>query len=126
MKVHELCPILWTKNLAETVRFYEEVLGFSSQSNFPDFVSLSRNDIRIMFVVRAEEQGKSWAPALSGSIYLFIENVDECWEQVKNKAIVKASIADRQYLMRDFCILDNNGYELVFGQDISRTTNEKN
>jgi hypothetical protein len=48
-----------------------------------------------------------------------MENVDEFWEQVKNKATIKSSIADRQYLMRDFSIIDNNGYELVFGQDIS-------
>jgi uncharacterized glyoxalase superfamily protein PhnB len=125
MKLHELSPILWTKDLSETVRFYEEVLGFSSQSNFPNFVSLSKNDVRIMFVLRVDEPDESWAPALTGSIYLFMENVDECWGQVKNKAIIKSAIADRPYSMRDFCILDNNGYELVFGQDISGTTNEK-
>jgi hypothetical protein len=60
MKLHELSPILWTKDLAATVRFYEVVLGFSSQSNFPDFASLSKNDVRIMFIARAEEQGGSW------------------------------------------------------------------
>lgn len=56
---------------------------------------------------------------LTGSIFIFTENVDELWNKVKDKATVKTAIADREYLMRDFSILDNNGYELVFGQDIS-------
>ena len=58
-------------------------------------------------------------PQLTGSIYITTEQVDQLWESVKDKAKVESSIADREYLMRDFSILDNNGYELVFGEDIS-------
>jgi len=130
MKIQELSPILWTKSIAETIAFYEDVLGFKSQSNFPNFVSLAKDDARIMFVVPQEEPEECKGPndkdpffpkpALTGSIYLFIENVDGLWEQVKDRAKIKSSVADREYLMRDFSILDNNGYELVFGQDISK------
>lgn len=56
---------------------------------------------------------------LTGSIYITTEKVDELWEAVKDKATIRSSIADREYMMRDFSILDNNGYELVFGEDIS-------
>jgi hypothetical protein len=56
---------------------------------------------------------------MTGSLYIFTEKVDEFWEQVKDKAVIKAAIEDREYQMRDFSILDNNGYELVFGEDIS-------
>jgi hypothetical protein len=38
---------------------------------------------------------------------------------------IKTPIADRTYLMRDFSILDNNGYELVFGEDISSKSKSK-
>ena len=58
-------------------------------------------------------------PMLTGSLFIVTEQVDELWNSVKDKAIIKTSIADREYYMRDFSILDNNGYELVFGQDIS-------
>lgn len=58
-------------------------------------------------------------PQLTGSIYITTEQVDQLWESIKDKAKVESSIADREYLMRDFSILDNNGYELVFGEDIS-------
>ena len=129
MKILELSPILWTQNIAETIAFYEDILGFNSQSNFPNFVSFEKDDTRIMFVVPQVEPEESKkpndkdvffsGPILTGSIYMFIADVDAMWEHVKNKARIKTSIADRQYLMRDFSILDNNGYELVFGQDIS-------
>jgi catechol 2,3-dioxygenase-like lactoylglutathione lyase family enzyme len=118
MKIQELSPILWTKSIAETVAFYEGVLGFSSQSNFPNFVSLAKDDARIMFVVPQDEP--DLRTVLTGSIYMFMEDVDGLWEQVKDKTNIKSPIADRDYLMRDFSILDNNGYELVFGQDISK------
>ncbi|HET6990720.1 MAG TPA: VOC family protein [Bacteroidia bacterium] len=132
MKIFELSPILWTKNLTDTVAFYEGVLGFKGHSNFTDFVSLEKDDTRIMFVVPQEEPEDCKdtedndpffpKPILTGSIYLFIDHVDGFWEQVKDKAKVKTTVADRAYLMRDFSILDNNGYELVFGQDISRNS----
>jgi catechol 2,3-dioxygenase-like lactoylglutathione lyase family enzyme len=130
MKILELSPVLWTKNIAETISFYEDILGFEGKSNFPNFVSFEKDDTRIMFVVPQEwsEEFKKHndndvffsRPILTGSIYMFIADVDAMWEQVKNKARIRSSIADRQYLMRDFSIIDNNGYELVFGQDISK------
>ena len=58
-------------------------------------------------------------PTLTGSIFITMEKVDDFWEAIKEKVTIKDPIADREYLMRDFSILDNNGYELVFGEDIS-------
>ena len=60
-------------------------------------------------------------PQLTGNIFIFTEQVDQIWNSVKDKVTIKSPIADRKYLMRDFSIFDNNGYELVFGEDISKT-----
>lgn len=132
MKLQCLSPILWTKDLKATVSFYEDVLGFKSQSNFPNFVSLSKDSVTIMFVVPEDEpydckdlnnKADFFAkPTLTGSIFITMKQVDTLWESVKNKATIKDPLADREYLMRDFSILDNNGYELVFGQDISKNS----
>ena len=122
MQLQALSPILWTKNLQETISFYETVLGFKARSNFPDFAALCRDNAEIMFVVPTGEPGdKDFfpKPLLTGSIYIFTQGVNEFWESVKEKAAIKTPIADRQYLMRDFSIIDNNGYEIVFGEDIS-------
>ena len=123
MQLQALSPILWTKNLQETIAFYETVLGFKSRSNFPNFAALCRDNAEIMFVVPTGEPGDDNffpKPVLTGSIYIFTKGIDDLWELVKEKASIKTPICDRQYLMRDFSITDNNGYEIVFGEDISK------
>jgi len=131
MKLHKLSPILWTKDLDETISFYKNVLGFESKSNFPDFVSLTRGEVEIMFIVPQDEPEDCKEPGseeffpksvLTGSLFIVTDKVDEYWENVKDRATIKSALADREYWMRDFSILDNNGYELVFGQDISAKT----
>ena len=129
MKLHKLSPILWTKDLQGTLKFYETVLGFKGQSNFPNFASLCKENVEIMFIVPQDEPEDCKdpnnkeeffpKPVLTGSLFIVTEQVDQLWEMVKDKAVIKSPIADREYWMRDFSILDNNGYELVFGQDIS-------
>jgi len=129
-KLHFLSPILWTKDLEQTISFYETVLGFKKKTQFPNFVSLKRDHVEIMFVLPTPEPEDCKdpnnkeeffpKPTITGNIYIFTEKVDELWEFVKDKTKVTAVIADREYLMRDFGILDNNGYELVFGEDISQ------
>lgn len=122
-KLQALSPILWTKNLDETISFYVDVLGFKSRSNFPSFVALHKDDVEIMFIVPVIEEADEFSKAtLTGSIYIFTENVEEFWNSVKDKATIKSPLCDREYLMSDFSIFDNNGYELVFGQDISNRT----
>ena len=115
-KLHFLSPILQTKNIEQTISFYESVLGFKKKTQLPNFVSLTRDHVEIMFIQPAEEPKEL---KLTGDIYIFTEKVDELWDFLKEKTKRKTSIADRVYLMRDFSILDNNGYELVFGEDIS-------
>ncbi len=128
-KLKFLSPILWTKDLEQTISFYESVLGFKKQTQYPNFVSLVRDNVEIMYVLPIDEPEDCKdpndkeeffpKPQLTGSIYITTEKVDELWESVKDKATIKSSVCDREYLMRDFSIEDNNGYELVFGEDIS-------
>ena len=128
-KLTNLSPLLFTKDLAQTILFYETILGFKAQSNFPNFVSLTRDDVNIMFVLPTQEPQDPKDPGnkeeffsrpqLTGNIFIFTDQVDQVWNSIKDKVTIKSPIADREYLMRDFSILDNNGYELVFGEDIS-------
>jgi catechol 2,3-dioxygenase-like lactoylglutathione lyase family enzyme len=120
MQLHKLSPILWTKDLPGTIAFYEKVLGFKGTSHFPNFVSLSRENVEIMFIVPQNEPDDCKdpnnndeffpKPVLTGSLFITTEQVDKLWELVKDKAVIKTSLADREYLMKDFSILDNNGY----------------
>ncbi|NJM24549.1 MAG: hypothetical protein HC859_02480 [Bacteroidia bacterium] len=130
MKLHGLSPILWTKDLQQTRAFYENVLGFTGVSNFPNFVSFKLDSVEIMFIVPQDEPDACKEPGappffpkpqLTGSIFIYMAQVDKLWQNVKDKVTVITPIDNRAYRMRDFSIRDNNGYELVFGEDISRT-----
>ena len=54
----------------------------------------------------------------SGSFYYNTDDVDGWWEKLKDKAEVAYGIENFEYGMREFAILDNNGYMLQFGQAI--------
>lgn len=126
-QLKSLSPILWTKDLLQTISFYETVLGFNKQGSFSNFASLTKDSVEIMFVQPTDESEEFLEPKLTGSIFIITEKIDELWEALKDKVNIKDAIANREYLMRDFSILDNNGYVLVFGEDISnRNDNNTN
>ena len=111
-----LSPMLQVKDLQETISFYTDILGFTTtNSSYPEFATLCRDGVQIMIIVPHKKQD-NFKPSLTGNLYMFTENVDELWEKIKDKVTVTCSIGDRVYNLRDFSILDNNGYELVFGQ----------
>jgi uncharacterized glyoxalase superfamily protein PhnB len=55
---------------------------------------------------------------LSGSIYLFVENIEEVWERLQGKVEIVYPLEDFNYGMREFGIKDCNGYILNIGQNI--------
>ena len=85
MKPQKLSPILWTKDLKETISFYETVLEFKGKSNFPNFVTLTRGNVEIMFIVPQDEPEDCKdpndktnffpKPLLTGSIFIVTEQV---------------------------------------------------
>jgi uncharacterized glyoxalase superfamily protein PhnB len=133
MKLQHLAPILWTKDFEKTISFYVNILGFTCRSNFPNFASLQRDNVEIMIVLPVEEPEDRKDPndkqeffpkaILTGSIYITIDDVDELWTKIKDSVTVLTPLENREYLMRDFSITDNNGYELVFGQNINSNAN---
>ena len=124
MKLQKLSPILWTKDLKQTISFYDSVLGFKSKSNFPNFATLTRENVEIMFIVPQDEPEDCKdpndkeeffpKPLLTGSIFIVMDQVDKLWDLVKDKAIIKTTIADREYWMRDFSILRQQWLRIGF------------
>lgn len=44
--------------------------------------------------------------------------MDTLWAKLQDKATILYPIEDFEYGMREFAILDNNGYTLQFGKEI--------
>ena len=54
-----------------------------------------------------------------GSIYLDVDNVDELWESLKTRARIVYPIETVEYGLREFDVLDDNGYQLSFAQRVA-------
>ena len=129
MKVTNLRPILWTRDLQGTIDFYVTTLGFTCRYQIERFAALTKDSIEIMIVIPIDEPEDCKGlenkddffpkPTFTGSIYMDVDNADEYWEQLKDKVKVKSPIENAEWHVRGFSIFDNNGYELVFGQDIN-------
>lgn len=123
MKLNEIRPMLWTKDLKGSVDFYTTLLGFQCDALNEEWgwASVSRDRVSIMFALPNQHEPFD-KPTFTGSLYINTDEVDALWEQLKEKAKVCYPIENFEYGMREFAIYDNNGYLLQFGQEISEAT----
>ncbi len=103
-----------------TIAFYTGILGFTLAAKNDDWgwASLYKDEVSIM-LGKPNEHWPFDKPSFTGSFYFNVDNVDELWEQVKDKTTVCYHIENFEWQMREFGIYDNNGYLLQFGQDIT-------
>jgi uncharacterized glyoxalase superfamily protein PhnB len=123
MKLNNLRPMMEAADLRQTIEFYTELLGFKLGALYPDrenpcWAALYRDEVEIMFTERSAHSTVE-KPLMTGSLYFNPDNVDEVWEQLKDRATVEYPIEDFDFGMREFAIRDCNGYLLQFGQEIS-------
>jgi phosphoribosylaminoimidazole-succinocarboxamide synthase len=121
VKMTEVRPILWTKNLHESVDFYTKVIGFKCDDLNDNWgwASLSRDQIRIT-LARPDSRTPFDKPAFTGMIYIHTDNIDDLWEQLQDKVRICYPIEDFEYGMRKFTIFDTDGYMLQFGKEIQK------
>lgn len=118
-KFSALKPILYTKELKETVTFYTAVLGFSCtafESKW-GWASLIKDDIEIMLAYPNAHIIFD-KPQFTGSFYITTNNVDDLWNEYRLTCKVCYDLENFEYGMREFAIYDNNGYLLQFGQQL--------
>lgn len=114
-----LTPMLRTGELKETIAFYTERLGFSVEGSSEEagWAHLRRDSVSIMLASpNAHEDFQR--PALTGSLYIVCDKVDDIWNDVRESTRVCYPIESFDYGMREFAIYDNNGYLLQFGEEI--------
>ena len=117
MKLTSLTPMIRTREIAKTIAFYTGHLGFKCTSGSEDlgWATLSRDGVKIM-VAAPNDHMPFDQPAFTGSFYLYTDDVDAVWNDLKDKTRVCYPIETFDYGMREFAIFDNNGYLLQFGQ----------
>ena len=122
MKFQPILPIIWTNELDKTVDFYCNVLGFSfndKEDNSQQWFHLFRDECEIV-VASPEGIETLGQPGFSGTFYITVDNIDELWYSIKDKAEVCSEIETFEWGMREFAIFDNNGYSFQFAQDMTQ------
>ncbi|MGN8069500.1 VOC family protein [Mucilaginibacter sp. SG564] len=116
MALKSITPMLYTLRVKESVDFYVSNLGFTCVGFDEDWgwATVSRDDIEIMIALPNEHETFT-VPKFTGSFYIRTNNVDELWNELKEKAVICYPIEDFNYGMREFAVFDNNAYILQFG-----------
>jgi uncharacterized glyoxalase superfamily protein PhnB len=131
-KINELRTMLTASDLVETIEFYTGRLGFSCTGSWghdqakPTWAEVSRDNVSLMFsqpdtTPHEHDDGEMHSheaetPAMTGSIYLNVDDVDALFAEVQPK-VEKFEWEPETFIygMREFGLRDNNGYLLIFG-----------
>jgi uncharacterized glyoxalase superfamily protein PhnB len=119
IKFWKITPHLPVKGLKETISFYKEKLGFSEEWYYgdpPTDGGCRRDELRMLFW----ERGKEFKQPIDLSLILFVTNVDAVYEEVKRNGLsICKDIQTYDYGIREFAVLDCNGYMLRFSESVS-------
>ena len=120
-------PVLFTNDMQQAIAYYRDTLGFTLAAAMPDddasWCFLRRDKAAIMLLGSHEHDADESheddhehpaAPGVS-SLYLYPDNVDALWNQLKDKVEVEVPLQDMDYGMREFTIRDPSGIALNFG-----------
>jgi len=108
-------PILPVKSVVETVKFYENKLGFAVKILWenPSYGVVKRGNAVIEFGEGRKEH------AGSGICLILVEKADVIYKEWKTKDVeFFGDFADRDYGSKDFRIKDNNGNILIISHPL--------
>jgi len=138
VKFKKLTPDLMVSDVAKTVRFYTEKLGFTLAMLVPEneqtiateladnkiysYAMVTRGEIFFMFM--SKDAYVEDVPALKGmsigasaTLYCDVDNVTELYASFKDNGVeIVKDISTTWYGMKEFYIRDCNGYVLGFAE----------
>ena len=122
----KLTPNLLVANVERSLAFYVDTLGFARGMTVPDaspfvFAAVTSGDVEI-FVNDAATAVKEY-PAFAGkplgatgTMYIELEGVDALHERIKSRVQVTMPLVTQFYGMREFAIVDPDGYVITFAE----------
>ena len=116
-----ISPMLATANMEETIRFYQDVLGFTPTRKSPDYSIVERDGQTIHFQ-KAESDEVMNCVRGHTEIYIEVSGIHDLWEHVKsfkNRYRIR-DLFDREYGMTEFHIADPNGCLVFVGEPSSK------
>ncbi|NMM47538.1 VOC family protein [Marinigracilibium pacificum] len=112
--------ILHVNDINKSIEFYVQKIGFTSNFTWEipiTYAILSAGDRLSIHLSKKNSYSENKNPI--PIMYIFVENIDSYYsELIKNNTPIHNPIGNRDYQMRDFDIIDPDGYLLTFGQGL--------
>ena len=121
MKISQVIPQLRTTDLATSIRFYTEQLGFTLDFRYEDFYAGIRAGDQIVHLKLVDTADPSIDFVDAGEhFHLYLETDDATAAAARlpaNGVRLVKSLHDTPWGTREFTIKDDQGHTLYFGQD---------
>jgi catechol 2,3-dioxygenase-like lactoylglutathione lyase family enzyme len=115
-------PFLPVRDLHETIQFYKEKLGFHSEwywGDPPTDAGIGRDGLNLLFVKNEQFTDLINTAQRRLEICLFVSNVDEVYRELQNQKVeIISALKNEAWNVREFSILDCNGYILRIGEGL--------
>jgi catechol 2,3-dioxygenase-like lactoylglutathione lyase family enzyme len=117
MKALVSAVVVHVTDLASSIEYYTNVLGFAVDFKFgDDYAGLVYDKVLIHLNGPGNTGGTKKLPG-SAHFCIDCDEIDLYYDQIKTKgAIIEASLDDRIYGMRDCAVNDPDGNTIVFGK----------
>lgn len=110
-----LTLLLRCNELQQTREFYETVLEFSVADSAENTITVENHGCKLLFTA---ENLWNAAPALTGTIYFTVPDVDDLHALIKDKVAIAWPLQQMRYGSREFGLRDCNGHLLGFQQQV--------
>jgi uncharacterized glyoxalase superfamily protein PhnB len=124
--LNKLTPNLMVEDVARTLAFYADVLGFETVMTLPetapyDFAIARRDHVELMF--QSRQSLSENVPALAGApigasqtFYIEVTGLRELYESLQGKVEIVVDLHTTFYGTQEFYLRDFNGYILSFSE----------
>lgn len=106
-------PILYAENVARSLRYYVDVLGFESFWEWgspPTFGGVNKNTVELFFCEQDQGHPGTW-------VSIFVDKIDELHDAIVAKGgKVLVPPVNREWNVREMLVEDLDGHKLRFGR----------
>ena len=125
MSVRGTSPNIPVRNLAETLAFYKDTLGFRQVIDNPDYrYALVQRDAALIALFETDNEDLLALTGTQFQAQIWVENVDAMWEELKDglEALPEGRMRgpfDQAYGTRELHVKCPDGFLMLFTQDDS-------
>ena len=117
--IRETRHVLAVQNLAASVDYYKEKLGFTTDWAYDGWHQLRRSSLVVMLGECTDDRSAFETRNHSYFAYVQVEGVDEMFKELVTKGVkINNALGSKPWGMREFGIITVDGHRIMFGQQL--------